>query len=331
MNQVDNNIKVKIDSLVNSLILQVIINSNSQSLLHRKGQTEPSPEEIDKMFDNLSEIGLDDSQLPFPDPKENSYGLSLSPANDLLQAFLFIKEDVMQLYKNKSCLMNELHILCESYFRDQYKKKGVYNFCQDYKRQYVSNSFDKRDEIDRWLCELWTNGKYPLENIRLFVEQLSSYCQNKEQDAYSDNDAIKRRIEKGITPEIEYLKQEWKKMNAITRFFKGRKIFDTYVETVSDYYLHQLQIESNECIASFFHTTRNSLNYLQTTVDMLYNSLNENEKLSTLLGKKIFGDFALIIEEEHLSLSDMGMRSMTEVLTSLHKHHILKVVNACSA
>lgn len=319
MNQVDNNIKVKIDSLVNSLILQVIINSNSQSLLHRKGQTEPSPEEIDKMFDNLSEIGLDDSQLPFPDPKENSYGLSLSPANDILVEIQLFKKQIIKERRYSPVLIDGFYILCDFYFRHQYKKKGVHNFCQDYKKQYISSSSDKRDEIDRWLCTLWTNGKYPLESIRLFVEQLNSYCKNKEQDAYSDTDVTKRRIEKGITPEIEYLKQEWKKMNAITRFFKGRKIFDAYVEIVSDYYLHQLQIESNECIASFFHTTRNNLNYLQTTVDMIYNSLNENEKLSTLLGKKIFGDLALIIEEEHLSLSDMGMRSMTEVLTSLQQ------------
>lgn len=319
MNQVDNNIKVKIDSLVNSLILQVIINSNSKTLLHRKGQTEPSPEEIDKMFDNLSEIGLDDSQLPFPDPKENSYGLSLSPANDILVEIQLFKKQIIKERRYSPVLIDGFYILCDFYFRHQYKKKGVHNFCQDYKKQYISSSSDKRDEIDRWLCALWTNGKYPLESIRLFVEQLNSYCKNKEQDAYSDTDVTKRRMEKDIMPEIEHLKQEWKKMNVITRFFKGKKFLNEYVEILSYYYLHQLQIESNDCLSSFFHITRNSLDYLQTTVNMIYNSLNENEKLSTLLGKKIFGDLALIIEEEHLSLSDMGMRSMTEVLTSLQQ------------
>ena len=319
MNQVDNNIKVKIDSLVNSLILQVIINSNSQSLLHRKGQTEPSPEEIDKMFDNLSEIGLDDSQLPFPDPKENSNGLSLSPANDILVEIQLFKKQIIKERRYSPGLIDGFYILCDFYFRHQYKKKGVHNFCQDYKKQYISSSSDKRDEIDRWLCALWTNGKYPLESIRLFVEQLNSYCKNKEQDAHSDTDVTKRRMEKDIMPEIEHLKQEWKKMNVITRFFKGKKFLNEYVEILSYYYLHQLQIESNDCLSSFFYITRNSLDYLQTTVNMIYNSLNENEKLSTLLGKKIFGDLALIIEEEHLSLSDMGMRSMTEVLTSLQQ------------
>ena len=321
MDQANDNSKVNINSLVNSIILQAIVNSGSQSLLYGEGNTKPPPEDIEKMLENLSAIGLDDSQLPFPAPKESSNGLSLSPANDFLQTFQYFKEEVIQIYKNKSCLMDEFHARCESYFRDQYKKKGIHNFCQDYKRQYLANSFHKRDEIDQWLYEQWSSGKYSLEHIRLFVEYLSLYCKNKEQAAYSDSDATKRKIEESIMPGIEDLTQEWKKMNIITRLFKGKKIFNAYASTLSDYYLQELQIESNECLSSFFHMIRDRLEHLQTVINTVYEILNGNDKQSFyLLGREeMFSSFIPMIEEEHLSLSDMGMSSMTEVLNSLQQ------------
>lgn len=113
MDQANDNIKVNINSLVNSIILQAIINSGSQSLLYGEGNTKPPPEDIEKMLENLSAIGLDDSQLPFPDPKENSNGLSLSPVNDFLQTFQYFKEEVIQSLGIGSCWINQLGTTCD--------------------------------------------------------------------------------------------------------------------------------------------------------------------------------------------------------------------------
>lgn len=322
MNQANDNFKVKVDNLINSTILQVIISSDSSSPVYDKEKKLSSPEDIDQMLHGkLSEIGMDDAQLPFPDPIENKNSLSLSPSNNFRDAFLYFKEDVMQFYKNKRCLLDEFHILCETYFRDQYKKKGIHNFCQDYQKQYVIHSFHKRNDIDSWLFEQWAYKGYSLENIRLFVERLHLYCQHKEQNAKVSNSETERRIEESILPEIEILTQQWENMNAITRFFKGGKVFNAYVSTLSDYYLQQIQIESDKCLSSFFHVTQNGLNYLQMTVNTIYEILNGENKQSALLPleKDVFPDIVSIIEEEHLSLSDMGMNSMTEVLNSIQQ------------
>lgn len=323
MNQDNGNIKFQIDKLVNSIILQVIINSDSKSLLYTKEESKPSVEDIDRMVrDNLSAIGLDDSQLPFPDSTEKNRGLSLSPADECLRTFQLFKEEVNQMYKNKPCLIDEYHDLCESYFSEQYRKKGIHQFCQDYKKQYTVHSFEKRDEIDHWLFKQWTSEKYPLQSIRLLVERLSLYCQNKVQDVRSDSREVQELIEDSTMPEIESLEQQWKEMSAISRFFKGKKFFNAYTSTLSDYYLQQLQIESADCLSSFFAITVNiGLNKLQTTVDAIYDILCENNKQSApvSIGKDIFSDLAPIIEKEHLSLSDMGMNSMTDVLNSLQQ------------
>ena len=323
MNQENGNIKVKIDNIVNAIILQVIINSDSQSLLYEKEETKLSVDDIDRIIhENLSTLGMDDSQLPFPAPTEKGHGFSLSPANECMQAFLLFKEEVTQMYKNKPCLIDEYHALCESYFCDQYKRKGIRQFCQDYKRQYIIHYFHKRDEIDNWLFEQWASEKHPLESIRLFVERLHLYCRNKMQDAESDSRETQKRVEESIIPEIETLTQQWKRMNVISRFFKGKKLFNTYTSTLSDYYLQQLQIESDDCLSAFFSVTMNrntGLDKLQITVNTIYDILSENNRQPSSLfnGKDIFSDLAPMIEKEHLSLSDMGMSSMTDVLNSL--------------
>ena len=68
MNQYYGNTKVKIDNLVNSIILKVIRSSDSQSLLKKKEYVNPPPEDIDKtLHDHLLTIGLDERQSPFPD------------------------------------------------------------------------------------------------------------------------------------------------------------------------------------------------------------------------------------------------------------------------
>lgn len=322
MNQANDNFKVKVDSLINSTILQVIISRGSPPSAYDKEKTLSSLEDIDQMMhERLSEIGLDDAQLPFPDPIENRNSLSLSPGNDLQDAFLYFKEELIPIYKNKSCLMDEYHALCETYFRDQFRKKGVRNFCQDYKRQYITHSFHKRDDIDSWLFEQWSYKGYSLENIRLFVKRLHSYCQSKEQDAQSDSAEAERRIKEYILPEIKNQTQQWINLNVITRFFKWKKIFNAYASTLSDYYLQQLEIEASQCLSSFFHITRNGLNHLQMTVNTIDKILNEGNKQSALLSleKDVFPDIVSIIEEEHLSLSDMGMSSMTEVLNSIQQ------------
>lgn len=326
MNQDNGNIKVKIDNIVNAIILQVIINSDSQSLLYEKEETKLSVDDIDRIIhENLSVLGMDDSQLPFPAPTEKGHGFSLSPANECMQAFLFFKEEVTQMYKNKPCLIDEYHALCESYFCDQYKRKGIRQFCQDYKRQYIIHSFQKCDEIDNWLFEQWVSENHPLESIRLFVERLHLYCHNKMQDAESDSRETQKRVEESTIPEIEALTQQWKRMNVISRLFKGKKFFNTYTSTLSDYYLQQLQIESDDCLSAFFSVTMNTgntgLNKLQITVNTIYDILSENNKQSSPLfnGKDIFSDLAPMIEKEHLSLSDMGMSSMTDVLNSLQQ------------
>lgn len=90
MDQYYGNIKVKIDNLVNSIILKVITSSDPQSLLTKNEDVKPSPEDIDKMLhDHLLTIGLDERQLPFPDSLEKGYVFSQLPKNDLLQTFLF--------------------------------------------------------------------------------------------------------------------------------------------------------------------------------------------------------------------------------------------------
>lgn len=320
MNQYYGNIKVKIDNLVNCIILKVITSSDSQSLLHEKEIVKPSAEDIDKMLhENLLTIGLDERQLPFPDSFEKGYGFSLLPKNDLLQAFLYFKEEVIQMHKNKPCLIDEFHALCEDYYRERYKKKGVQRFCKDYKTEYIIHSSDKCDEIDNWLYEQWINKKYPLENIRLFVERLGSYCLDKEQSARSDSNETKRKIEEATMPEIEAMTGQWEEMNVISRFFKGKKVFNAYVSTLSDYYLQQLQIETNECLASFFHIIRNKVEYLQTTVNAIYEILSGNEKqfAHPFIEKEIFSSLISMIEKEHLSWSDIGMNSMTDVFCSL--------------
>lgn len=322
MNQYYGNTKVKIDNLVNSIILKVITSSDSQSLLKKKEYVNPPPEDIDKtLHDHLLTIGLDERQLPFPDSMQKGYGFSLSPKNNLLQTFLFFKEEVIRMYKNRLCLMDEYHALCENYYRDTYNKKGIHKFCQDYKRAYLTHSSDKRDEIDTWLYEQWMIKKYPLESIRLLVERLGLYCMDKEQSARSDSNETKKEIEENTTPEIEALTHQWKTMNAISRLFKGKKVFDAYASTLSDYYLQQLQIETDECLTSFFHVTRNGIKYLQTTVNAIYEILNENIQLSDhpFIGKETFYTLISIIEKKHLSLSDIGMSSMTDVLCSLQE------------
>lgn len=322
MNQANDNFKVKVDNLINSTILQVIISSGSSSPVYDKEKTLSSLEDIDQVLHGkLSEIGLDDTQLPFPAPIENRNSLSLSPGNDFRDAFLHFKEYVMQFYKNKRCLMDEFHVLCETYFRYQYRMKGVRDFCQDYKDQYFIHSLHKRDDIDGWLFEQWAYKGYSLENINLFVERLHSYCQHKEQNAQAGSSETERRIEESILPKIEKLTQQWENMNAITRFFKGEKVFNAYVSTLSDYYLQQIQIESDKCLSSFFHITQNKLIHLQMIVNTIYEILNGENKQSALLSleKESFPDIVSIIEEEHLSLSDMGMSSMTEVLNLIQQ------------
>lgn len=322
MNQYYGNIKVKIDNLVNCIILKVITSCDPQSLLTKNEDVKPSSADIDKMLhDHLLTIGLDERQLPFPDSLEKGYGFSQLPKNDLLQTFLFFKEEVLLMHKNEPGLMDEFHTLCESYYRDTYKKKGIHRFCQDYKREYIIKSSDKRDEIDAWLYEQWINKRYPLENIRFFVERLGSYCQEKEQSAHSDSSETKKKIEKDTIPEIEALTRQWEEMNVISRFFKGKKIFDVYASTLSDYYLQQLQIETDECLASFFHVTRNGIEHLQTTVNAIYEILNENAKLSDhpFIEKETLSVLIPMIEKEHLSLSDIGMNSMTDVFCSLQE------------
>lgn len=322
MNQDNGNIKLKIDNMVNCIILQVIINSDSQSILYEKEETRLSTANIDKILhDNLLAIGLHDCQWPFPDYTEKSNGLSLSPANDFLQAFQHFKEETIQLYKNEVFLVDEYHAVCGSYFRDQYKKKGVHRFCRDYKKQYIIHSYDKCYEIDNWLFRQWANEKYSLESIRLFVKRLSLYCDNKVDETNTDSCETQKRIEENTIPEIEALTQQWKNLNAITRFFKGEKVFDAYASTLSDYYLQLLQIESNGCLSFLFYITKKSLDELQTTVNSIYDILNEKDKQFThlFLGKDIFPELARMIEKAHLSLSDMGMNTMTEVLRLLQQ------------
>lgn len=318
MDQGNGNIKVKIDNMVNCIILQVIINSGSQSLLYEKEETKLSIADIDKILrENLSAISVDDSQLPFPDYDNN--GLSFSPANDCLKAFQYFKEEAIQMYKNKACLINEFHAACESYFRDQYKKKGIRRFCKDYKMKYIIN---RRNEIDNWLFAQWANEKHPLESIRLLVERLSLYCKNKVQEIYAYSCETQKRMEENTMPEIEALTQQWKNLNIITRSFKGKKIFDTYASTLSDYYLQQLQIKSNDCLSYFFSIVKKmELEKLQITVNSIYDILNEKDKQFThlFLGKDIFSELVPIIEKAHLSLSDIGMNTMTEVLDSLQQ------------
>lgn len=319
MDQANENFKVKIDNLINCTILQVILNSDSR---HDKEKTKFSPEEIDKILhDQLWAIGLDDTQLPFPDPIETKNSLSLSPSRNFLEAFLGFEDEVIQLHKYESCLLEEFHALCEDYFSNQYRKTGIHNFCQDYKKQYAIRSFDKRDEIDSWLFEQWIYKGYSLEDIRLFVERLRSYCQYKEQNAQADSIETERKIQENTLPEIERLTQQWAKINVITRFFKRKKVFNAYVSTLSDYYLQQIQIESDKCLASFFHIIQNGLNHLQMTVNTIGDILNGNNELDDLssLKKNLFPDIVSIIEEEHLSLSDMGMSSMTDILNSIQQ------------
>lgn len=321
MNQYKGNIKVKMDNMVNSIILQVIISSGPQSLLYEKEEAKLSAADIDKILhENLSAISMDDSQLPFPDYDDD--GLSFSPADDCLQVFQYFKEESVQMYKNKACLMDEFYSACESYFRDQYQKKGVHRYCKDYKTQYIIHSSDQRDEIDSWLFSQWDNEKHPLASIRLFVERLRLYCKNKVQEINADSSETQKRMEESTMPEIEALTQQWKNQNVITRSFKGKKIFDTYASTLSDYYLQQLQIESNDCLSYFFSIVADrELERLQTTVNMVYEILNEKDKQFThlFLGKDIFSELVPVIEKAHLSLSDMGMNTMSEVLDSLQQ------------
>ena len=113
-------------------------------------------------------------------------------------------------------------------------------------------------------------------------------------------------MEENTTPEIEALTQQWKNLNIITRSFKGKKIFDTYVSTLSDYYLQQLQIESDDCLSYFFSIVKKmELERLQITVNSIYDILNEKDKQFTLLflGKDIFSELVPMIEKAHLSLS----------------------------
>lgn len=321
MNQDNSNIKVKIDELANNIILQVIINSNSQALLYEKEETKPSVEDIDRrMRQDMLAIGMDDCQLPFPDFIIKNYGLSFSPANDCLQAFFIYEDEVGQMYKNEPCLFDKYHAACESYFCKLYKNKGIRQYFQDLKTQYNDHSFKKRDNIDSWLFEQWNSGKYPLESIRLLVGRLSLYYQKRIQDVHSESCEVQEIMKNSTIPEIEAMEQQWKEMSAISRFFKGKKLFNAYTSKLSDYYLQRLQIEIDDCLSSFFAIMMNSrLETLQTTVDTIYDILCMNNKQSAplLTEKNIFSDLAPIIEKEHLSLSNMGMSSMTDVLNSL--------------
>ena len=61
------------------------------------------------------------------------------------------------------------------------------------------------------------NKNYPLENIRLFVERLSSYCQDKEQSAHIDSSETKKKIEEDTLPEIKALTRQWEEMLLLRR------------------------------------------------------------------------------------------------------------------
>lgn len=315
MNQDHTNIQVKIDNLLNRMILQVVINRESQSPLYKEENTKLSPENIDKILpEHLSAIGLEETQILFPNYKSHN-NLSLSPKDDLLQSFQLFREEVIHKYKNQSCLIDEFYALCDSYY-----KKAIVS--PDYITRYVINSFQKCNEIDSWLCHLWTNKKYSLENIRLYIERLSLYCLNKMKNAYADSNVTKKRIEeKNMLETIDIWTQVWKRINVITRNYKEKRVLDPYTSTLSDYYLHQLQIESNNGISIFFNEMRQRLEKLQTTVNTIYDILSENNKqpVSQLMERETFSTLVSKIEKEHLSLSDMGMNSMTDLLNSLQE------------
>ena len=272
-------------SFARQAALQLQFNNWSDALSFADEPRNQSFQEIVKQSDTQQRWLISDDHLRLSvgileDERKNPRWKSINVTwQDIIPQFRsFIRETYAG---NPRVWLDELSLLCEKRYAQEYRELGVPRFYETKKADRKEHLREIRARIEKDLIEDWRNGVQSMSDIRRLLEALVNSLQER-LAAVDDKIGTAMRNEESAAQRVAATAKEWAGMGLLAAAMGKRdKLFDTQGNALQEQYTYRTNAEAWRFAKGLMQALVAELNSLQGEVDRAASMIADATELFT--------------------------------------------------